>query len=119
MLFADSDFRKMLQRAYNLERKLRPLYTVLVESISSLTAETPILRTASILKICDLQQRDPKTELLRGTYPTDSTVEYSNLNYFKLKLVGLTSLELCLVVAMKRLHDQQVETFNFAMYASY
>ncbi|OZJ05676.1 hypothetical protein BZG36_01443 [Bifiguratus adelaidae] len=92
-MFDHETFITMLRRIFDLTKDIRQFYRICYLPISKLSNARPFL-TVDDFYVSSLQQRsDPKTELLKG----------------------VSLLELCLIIAMKKLIEQDIITFNFEM----
>lgn len=92
-LFQDASFSAIVAKTFNVTGKLKPLINVLMEATLSLTVMSPYLTPLMVSDCAHRQQRDSKTDLLRG----------------------LSQLEFCLIISMNRMRNDTTDVCNFEM----
>ncbi|KAG5457630.1 MAG: origin recognition complex subunit 4 C-terminus-domain-containing protein, partial [Olpidium bornovanus] len=81
------------RRLYNRDKSVRALFKTLIDPVCALTPDKPFLDVEGVCASDARQRADSKTELL----------------------LGVSILELQLIIAMKRHYELEVMTFNFEM----
>ncbi|KAM9767093.1 origin recognition complex subunit 4 [Menidia menidia] len=93
-LCEDKSVEEVLQRHFNSSKDFRSLHTLLLPCLCRVSVSKPSIRPADLLDASRLCLADAKANMLHG----------------------LSILELCLVIAMKHLHDvYEGEPFNLQM----
>ncbi|KAL1933231.1 hypothetical protein VTP01DRAFT_7321 [Rhizomucor pusillus] len=92
-LFQDGNVTAIVRRIFDLTRNIRMFYKLCFEPVSKLDSKNPFLTAASLSAADVIQRADSKTEILKG----------------------VSILEIILIVAMKKLLEKDITTFNFEM----
>ncbi|RUS33554.1 origin recognition complex subunit 4 C-terminus-domain-containing protein [Jimgerdemannia flammicorona] len=93
VLLEDPSFIQVVRRVFDLTKDLRMFYKICFEPVSLLSPQRPFWQLSDFYNAGMQQRADAKTELLKG----------------------VSILELCLIVAMKKLLERDCVTFNFEM----
>ncbi|KAJ1188458.1 hypothetical protein NDU88_005219 [Pleurodeles waltl] len=93
-LLKNKTVEDVLQKHFNSTKDLRSLHMLLMLALSRITVSHPVIDAADLVEASRLRSMDSKANLLHG----------------------LSVLEICLIIAMKHLHDiYDGEPFNFQM----
>ncbi|KAI9276783.1 origin recognition complex subunit 4 C-terminus-domain-containing protein [Phascolomyces articulosus] len=92
-LFKDTTIISIIRRIFDLTKDIRMFYKICFEPISQLSVDEPFLSMNHFQETSIAQRSDSKTEILKG----------------------VSLLELILIVAMKKLLEKDISTFNFEM----
>ncbi|KAJ1952198.1 origin recognition complex subunit 4, partial [Dispira parvispora] len=92
-LFDNPAFQQLLRRQYDILRDVRSLYRLLLSFAFSLSIDHPFFTFTKAYTSIQKQLLDSKVELIKE----------------------ISLLELCLIIAMKHLLDQDMVKFNFEM----
>lgn len=93
-LLEDQTVKEVLQNQFHYSKDLQSLYSLLMLAVSNITVSHPYITVSDFLEASKLYRMDSKANIMHG----------------------LSVLELCLVIAMKRLNDTyDGEPFNFQM----
>jgi origin recognition complex subunit 4 len=89
----DPRWLKVTQRLFDLERNVRQCFKVLMRPVMEMKSDCPQIHLDAVLEELVRQGADSKSELIKD----------------------LSVLELCLLIAMKRMVDLDTDRFNFCM----